>query len=192
MLDVASPEQAQALARKKARLAEIIKLKSIRRGTFKLASGGTSNYYLDLRPTTFDAEGANLIADLVYSMLGDDAAIEAIGGLELGSVPVIVGVSMRSFPERPIAGFVVRKQTKGHGTDQKIDGNFRPHSTVVVLEDVTTKGGSVMQAVRAVRQQGATVKTVITIVDRLEGAAEALKHEGIELKAVFTAPELLD
>ena len=192
MLDVASPEQAQALAKKKARLAEIIKLKSIRRGTFKLASGGTSDYYLDLRPTTFDAEGANLIADLVYGMIGDDPAVEAIGGLELGSVPIVVGVSMRSFPRRPIAGFVVRKQTKGHGTDQKIDGNFRPNSTVVILEDVTTKGGSVMQAIRAVRQQGAAVKTVITVVDRVEGAAQALKQEGIELKAVFTARELLD
>jgi len=192
MLDVASPERAAALAKKKARLLEIIKQKSIRKGTFKLASGGTSSYYLDLRPTTFDPEGANLVADLVYSMLGDDPEVAAIGGLELGSVPIVIGVAMRSFARRPIAGFVVRKQTKGHGTDQKIDGNFPPHATVVILEDVTTKGGSVMQAVRAVRAQGATVKKIITLVDRLEGAAENLKQEGIALEAVFTAPELLD
>jgi orotate phosphoribosyltransferase len=191
MLDVASPELAAALAKKKARLLEIIKQKSIRKGTFKLASGGTSNYYLDLRPTTFDPEGANLVADLVYSMLGDDPDIAAIGGLELGSVPIVIGVAMRSFDRRPIAGFVVRKQTKGHGTDQKIDGNFPPRATVIILEDVTTKGGSVMQAVRAVRAQGATVKKIITLVDRLEGAAENLKQEGIALEAVFTAPELL-
>ena len=182
MLQVASPKE---------RLLEIIKQKSIRKGTFRLASGGTSDYYLDMRPTTFDPEGANLVADLVYAMLRDDRDVEAIGGLELGSVPIIIGVSMRSFGQRPIAGFVVRKQTKGHGTDQKIDGNFRPNSTVVLLEDVTTKGGSVMQAVHAVRAQGATVKKIITIVDRLEGARENLKREGIDLEAVFTAPELL-
>jgi orotate phosphoribosyltransferase len=191
MLNVASPEQAAALAKKRLRLSEIIKGKSIRKGTFKLASGGTSNYYLDMRPTTFDAEGSNLVADLVYDRLRDDADVEAVGGLELGSVPIIVGVTMRSFALRPIAGFVVRKQTKGHGTDQKIDGNFRPNSTVILLEDVTTKGGSVMQAVRAVRAQGATVKKIITVVDRLEGAAQTLKEEGIDLEAVYTAPELL-
>lgn len=182
---------AAALAKKKLRLSEIIKQKSIRKGTFKLASGGTSDYYLDMRPTTFDPEGANLVADLVYGMLGDDEDVEAIGGLELGSVPIIIGVCMRSYPQRPLAGFVVRKEKKGHGTDQKIDGNFRPNSTVILLEDVTTKGGSVMQAVRAVRQQGATVKKIITIVDRLEGAAKNLKEEGIDLEAVYTAPELL-
>jgi orotate phosphoribosyltransferase len=177
--------------KKKGRLLEIIKQKSILKGHFKLASGETSDYYLDMRPTTFDAEGAILVADLVYDMLSGDDDVEAVGGLELGSVPVIVGVSMRSFARRPLAGFVVRKQKKGHGTDQQIDGNFRPGSTVVLLEDVTTKGGSVMQAVHAVRQQGATVKKIITIVDRLQGAVEALKHEGIDLEAVFTAPELL-
>jgi orotate phosphoribosyltransferase len=191
MLNVASPEQAAALAKKRLRLAQIIKQKSIRKGTFKLASGGTSDYYLDIRPTTFDPEGSNLVADLVYDRLRDDTDVEAIGGLELGSVPIIIGVCMRSFAQRPIAGFVVRKQTKGYGTDQKIDGNFRPNSTVILLEDVTTKGGSVMQAVRAVRAQGATVKKIITIVDRLEGAAQTLKDEGVDLEAVFAAPELL-
>jgi orotate phosphoribosyltransferase len=191
MLDVTSPERAAALAKKKLRLLEIVKRRSIHKGTFKLASGGTSDYYLDMRSTTFDPEGANLVADLVYSMLNDDHDVEAIGGLELGAVPIVIGVCMRSFGQRPLAGFVVRKEKKGHGTDQKIDGNFRPNSTVVLLEDVTTKGESVLQAVRAVRAQGAKVKKIITIVDRLEGASENLKREGIDLEAIFTAPELL-
>src|SRR5208282_894761 len=140
-----------------------------------------SDYYLDMKPTTFDPEGANLLADIVYGMLSGDYDVEAIGGLEVGSVPIIIAVCMRSWGRRPITGFVVRKEKKGHGTDRLIDGNFRPNSTVVLLEDVTTKGDSVMQAVRAVRQQGATVKKIITIVDRLEGAAGNLKQEGIEL-----------
>jgi len=87
--------------------------------------------------------------------------------------------------------FVVRKEKKGHGTDQKIDGNFRPNTTVVLIEDVTTKGGSVMQAVNAVRAQGATVKKIITIVDRLEGAEVNLQKEGLALAPIFTTKDLL-
>ncbi len=98
----------------------------------------------------------------------------------------------RSWPERPINGFVVRKERKDHGTTKRIEGNFRPQSTVVLFDDVTTKGGSVMQAVRAVREQGATVKTVITLVDRLEGAAENLRREGIDLVPIFTTRDLLE
>jgi orotate phosphoribosyltransferase len=84
----------------------------------------------------------------------------------------------------------VRKDKKGHGTDKKIDGNFRPNTNVVLLEDVTTRGGSVMQAVQAVRAQGATVKKVISVVDRLEGAAGNLAKEGIELASIFTTDDL--
>jgi orotate phosphoribosyltransferase len=90
-----------------------------------------------------------------------------------------------------IRGFIVRKEKKGHGTDKKIDGNFRPNSTVILFDDVTTKGGSVMQAVQAVRAQGATVKKIITIVDRLEGAKDRLREEGIDLVPIFTTHDLL-
>ncbi|HUB97359.1 MAG TPA: orotate phosphoribosyltransferase [Stellaceae bacterium] len=173
------------------RLLEIVKEKSLLKGRFQLASGGFSDYYLDMKPTTFDAEGASLVADIVYSMMSGDDDVTAIGGLELGAVPVIVAVCARSWPDRPMAGFVVRKEKKGHGTDQKIDGCFKDNATVILIEDVTTKGGSVMQAVRAVRERGATVKKIITLVDRLEGAAQNLAAEGITLVPVFTARELL-
>jgi orotate phosphoribosyltransferase len=176
----------------RARLLEIVKAKSLLKGRFQLVSGGFSDYYLDMKPTTFDAEGAALVADIVFSLLSEDQDVTAIGGLELGAVPVIVAVVARSWPERPIAGFVVRKETKGHGTDQKIDGCFTDKSTVVLIDDVTTKGGSVMQAVRAVRERGATVKKIITLVDRLEGAAENLAAAGIPLVPVFTTRDLLD
>jgi orotate phosphoribosyltransferase len=173
------------------RLLEIVRAKSLLKGRFQLVSGGFSDYYLDMKPTTFNAEGAALVADIVFSMLREDADVTAIGGLELGAVPVIVAVCARSWPERPIAGFVVRKETKGHGTDQKIDGCFTDKSIVVLIDDVTTKGGSVMQAVNAVRAQGATVKKIITIVDRLEGAEENLKKEGLVLAPIFTTKDLL-
>jgi len=181
-----------SISQSKKRLLEIIKQKSLLRGTFKLVSGATSNYYLDMKPTTFDPEGSNLIADIAYNMLADEPDIDAIGGLELGSVPIVTAISMRSWErQHPITGFVVRKEKKGHGTDKAIDGNFRPNSTVVLFEDVTTKGGSVMIAINAVRHLGGEVRKVITIVDRLEGATENLKKEGIGLEAIFTTKDLL-
>ncbi len=179
------------LAKEKQRLLEIIKQKSLLLGEFKLASGGTSNFYLDIKRTAFDPEGSVLISEIICGMLKDDTDVDSIGGLELGAVPIVSGVVARSWPGRPLNGFVVRKEKKGHGTDKQIDGNFKPNTTVVLFDDVTTKGGSVMQAVRAVRAQGATVKRIITIVDRLQGAEENLKKEGIELEAIFTTTDLL-
>ena len=175
----------------RARLLEIIRQKSLLRGTFKLVSGATSNYYLDMKPTTFDPEGATLIGEIICDMMQGDTDIDSIGGLELGAVPIVAAVCAQSFRGRPVNGFVVRKEKKGHGTDQKIDGNFKPNTTVVLIEDVTTKGGSVMQAVNAVRAQGATVKKIITIVDRLEGAEANLKKEGLVLAPIFTTKDLL-
>ena len=176
----------------KERLLDIIKEKSLltEGGPFKLASGALSDYYLDMKPTTFDPEGASLIANIVVHMLSGEA-VDSIGGLELGAVPIIAAVCARTWPERPIAGFIVRKEKKGHGTDKKIDGNFKDGSNVILFDDVTTKGGSVMQAVRAVRDRGAKLKRIITIVDRLEGATENLRNEGIELIPIFTTRELL-
>jgi orotate phosphoribosyltransferase len=180
-------------ARARARLLEIIRQKSLitEGGPFKLASGAMSDYYLDMKPTTFDAEGAALVAEIIVDMLAEERDIDSIGGLELGAVPIVAAVCAHSFGRKPVAGFVVRKEKKGHGTDQKIDGNFRDGSRVVLIEDVTTKGGSVMQAVRAVRDRGATVATIITIVDRLEGAADNLKKDGLALRPIFTTRDLL-
>jgi len=188
------PDAAQTadLQQAKARLMDVIRAKSLHTegGPFKLASGAMSDYYIDMKPTLFSPEGLNLIADLIFALIRDDNSIDAIGGLELGAVPIAVAVSMRSFKDRGIDGFVVRKEAKDHGTARKIDGNFRSNSHVVLIEDVTTKGGSVMQAVNAVRARGATVTKVITIVDRLEGATAALKAEGIELVPLCTIAEL--
>jgi orotate phosphoribosyltransferase len=190
---VAAPKPSAALAKQKEQLLDIIKRQSLltKGGPFKLASGAMSDYYLDLKPTMFDPHGAALIGEIINSMLAEDRDVDAIGGLELGAVPIVAAVSALSVRARPIKSFVVRKENKGHGTDKKIDGNFTPNTTVVLIEDVTTRGGSVMQAVRAVREKGATVKRIITIVDRLEGAAENLKKEGIAIEAIFTTRDLL-
>ena len=152
---------------------------------FRLASGKTSNVFFDLKKTVLDPEGANLMADAVLDLLKDDRP-DFIGGLEMGAVPVVQAICTKSFPENPIRGFFVRKELKGHGTNQSIEGHLGEGARVVVLEDVTTTGGSALKAVAAVEGRGCRVDRVITIVDRLEGARENLARHGITLIALFT------
>jgi orotate phosphoribosyltransferase len=172
---------------KKQRLRDIIAKKSLLSGSFTLASGKPSGYFFDMKKTMFDPEGASLVGELIYELVADDTDCAAIGGLELGAVPIAVAVAMKSSEgKRPIDAFFVRKEAKDHGTAKLIDGNFAPGSKVIVLEDVTTTGGSAMKAVKAVRDQGGTVAKIVTIVDRLEGARENLKKEGLELVSLFT------
>ena len=172
---------------KRERLRDLIARESLLTGeSFTLASGKSSGYFFDMKKTMFHPEGASLIADLIFEAIKDDKDVAYIGGLEMGAVPVISGVCMRSWPERPISGFFVRKQTKDHGTAKLIDGRLEPGKSVILLEDVTTTGGSVMKAVEAARSQGCKVKKIVTIVDRLEGARANLAKEGLELVALFT------
>lgn len=175
----ASPEDA---------LREIIRTKSYRKDqSFKLSSGVASPYFFDMKRTMLDPEGATLIADIVAGRPELKGA-KAIGGLAMGAVPIVSVVCARSFERgEPIPGFFVRRERKGHGTDKKIDGcDLREGDRVVLVDDVTTTGGSVMLAINAAREVGCVVDTVITLVDRLEGAKENLRAEGIELVAIFT------
>jgi orotate phosphoribosyltransferase len=171
---------------KRARLRQVIKEKSLSTGgNFKLASGAGSTFYFDMKKTMFDPEGAALIADVLFEAIKNDA-IDQVGGLEIGAVPIATAVAMRSWPERPIRAFFVRKEAKGHGTNRLIDGQYIDGGKTILFEDVTTTGGSVMKAVNAVRERGGTVAKIVTLVDRLEGAKASLAKEGIELVAIFT------
>jgi orotate phosphoribosyltransferase len=173
------------------RLRQIIKSESFLQGDFTLASGQKSNYFLDMKKTVFHPEGAALAADILFNTIRNDD-IEYIGGLEIGAIPIVAGLCARSWPDRPIKAFFVRKAVKDHGTSKLIDGQFAPNSKVLILEDVTTTGGSAMKAVNAVREQGCSVDKILTIVDRLEGATENLKREGLQLVSIFTIRDLLD
>lgn len=171
---------------KKQRLRDIIAKKSLLSGSFTLASGKPSGYFFDMKKTMFDPEGASLAGELLCDLV-EEAGCKAVGGLELGAVPIAVAIAMKSSERgKPIDAFFVRKEVKDHGTAKLIDGNFAPGSTVIVLEDVTTTGGSAMKAVNAVRAQGGKVAKILTIVDRLEGARDNLKKEGLELVSLFT------
>jgi orotate phosphoribosyltransferase len=174
------------LPAKKERLLGIIRRQSLLQNRdFVLASGRSSNFFFDMKRTMFDPEGASLVADLLFERIRDET-VDSIGGLETGAIPIVAALCVRSWPEQPIRGFFVRKEIKGHGTDQRIDGLLESGSRVILFEDVTTTGASVMQAAAAVGQRGCTIVKIIAIVDRLEGADQNFKNAGIKFESLFT------
>ncbi len=188
----AAEARAASRRERRGRLRDIIHERSLLRdGDFVLASGRKSPVFFDMKMTVLDPEGAALIAEAVLDLIEDDPA-ELIGGLELGAVPIVAAVCVMSAGRRPIRGFIVRKAKKGHGTDRLIDGPIREGARAVVVEDVTTTGGSALQAVEAARAKGCRVDKAITIVDRLEGAVENLAKHGVALESLFTMRDFTD
>jgi orotate phosphoribosyltransferase len=174
------------LSYKRQKLLGIISRASLLLGReFRLTSGGSSNFFIDLKKTMLDPEGASLLADLLFDKIRDED-VDCIGGMETGAIPIVAVVCMRSWPERPIKGFFIRKEAKGHGTDHRVDGLLDRGSRVILFEDVTTTGSSVMRAVDQTRQFQCTILKVIAVVDRLEGAEENFRQAGITFEALFT------
>jgi orotate phosphoribosyltransferase len=138
-----------------------------------------------MKKTMLDPAGINLLADaLLEKVYLTDAAY--VGGLAIGAVPLVVATVMRSHGQaRPLKGFWVRKEQKDHGTRNSADGYIVDGTKVVMLEDVTTTGESVMKAINEARQRHCEVTAVITVVDRQEGARENLEKQGITLLPVF-------
>ena len=163
----------------------------LRGGRIKLVSGAESSFYFNMKPTAFEPEGAALIAELMLDEALRDGA-ELVGGLEMGAIPIVACVSQLSFLRgRPIAGFFVRKAAKEHGTRKIVEG--LPEGVriagkrALLVDDVTTTGGSVLRAALAAREAGAEVRTVVTIVDRLEGAEANLARHDLRLIPLTTA-----
>jgi orotate phosphoribosyltransferase len=177
----------QMTARAYRHLRDIISEKSlIRDQSFKLSSGADSSYFFNMKMTMLDPEGSNLIADAMLDILGT-LEFSSVGGMAVGSVPLVSSIATKSLlRSRNYPAFFVRKEVKDHGVQTKIDGHITPNSKVVLVEDVTTTGGSIMRAVEAVREIGCAVDTVLTVVDRLEGARENLSAERIRLIPLFT------
>ncbi|CAA2137249.1 orotate phosphoribosyltransferase [Hyphomicrobium sp. ghe19] len=176
---------------RRARLIEIIKERSFQEGpAFKLASGKTSTFYFNMKPTMLDSEGAYLIASLILDQL-ENVEADLIGGLEMGAVPIASGVAAVSYTQgRKLPAFFVRKQAKEHGTQALVEGLAKGDSMagkkVVVVEDVTTTGGSALKAADALRAAGAEIVSVITVVDRLDGAAETFAAAGLKFEPLLT------
>ena len=176
-------------AAKRARLKALISAKSVLTGgDFKLASGGQSSVFFDMKMTLLDPEGINLVADLMLQLL-EGERVDSIGGLVLGACPIVDAITLKAYPARRISGFYVRKEPKARGTNKMIEGPLAPGAACVMVEDVTTQGSSVLKAVTEARAIGCTVGTVLTCVDRQQGARERLKAEGIALRPLFTMDE---
>ena len=179
----------------RARLHEIIRKRSFGRGEITLASGRKSDFYFNLKPTMLDPEGATLLAELTYEALKDDQ-LDFIGGLEIGAVPLAGAIAQLSWIKgHPIAAFFVRKKPKEHGARLAVEGLAKGESLkgkrVVVLEDVTTTGGSALKAVEAVREEGAEVALILTMIDREEGASETFAQAGLAFRSLYKAAEFL-
>jgi orotate phosphoribosyltransferase len=174
------------------RLIEQLQRVSLKRGSFTLASGRTSHYYVDGRKVTLSAAGAALIGAGVLERLADRPEVQAVGGLTMGADPIVgatlalAGLMGRS----DIRGFLVRKEAKAHGTGSRVEGPLEPGTTVAIVDDVATTGGSSLQAVDAVEAMGCKVAVVIAVLDRLEGAAAAFEARGLPFEALLTIRDL--
>lgn len=158
---------------------------------FRLASGGTSDYYIDGKMIEVFSESAHLIGEVLYDRT-KDFQVDAIGGLEVGAVPLTTAAVISYHRHgRKMEGFWVRDEVKRHGTQKLIEGGLKPGSRVVIVDDVVTKGSSAIKAIRAVREKGCEVVVVVALVDRLVGAAELFRqHEVKHYCPIFTIRDL--
>lgn len=178
----------------KKRLMELILERSFRYSEdppFTLSSGRKSPYYFDCKPTTLDPEGMNLIGHLVFDMLSD-SRITAAGGLTLGADPIANALSLISFQRgRPIKSFIVRKDAKGHGTKNRIEGSVKPGETVAVIDDVVTTGASTITAIESAREAGLVVERAIVLLDREEGGMENIRACVDRVDPLLTRSEIM-
>jgi orotate phosphoribosyltransferase len=161
-------------AEARSQLLELFKKRAFALGKFTLASGKESNYYINSKKLIFHSEAVALLGELLWDST-KHLNIQAIGGLEVGAIPMAAAAALRYHQEgRALEGFFVRKQAKTHGSQERIEGVLEAGMRVAMVDDVLTTGGSIMQAIEEVEKRGAMIVTVICIVDRLEGARELL------------------
>lgn len=172
-------------------LKEIFKQRSILKGDFTLVSGRKSSYYINGKMTTLHSRGLYLGAKLLLERL-DGLPYDAFAGPTIGADPII-GALLFLSAERGAEklGLLIRKEAKGHGTKSLVEGSCPAGTRVVLLEDVATTGGSLLRAAAAVEEAGGTIALVVTLVDREEGAAEALAAAGYRFDSLFKVKELL-
>lgn len=182
-----------------AALKKLLLEKSVRTGSFTLASGKQSDLYIDCRVTALDPFGANLIGDLGWHAVrskihSEHLKIDAIGGMTLGADPISLAIGMTSAAKHPAEAlqvFTVRKEPKGHGAGKQIEGNFKAGDNVIVVDDVITTGGSTLKAIDAIERDGGKIAFCLVLVDREEGGRQAIEARGIHVLPLFTRSTLL-
>ena len=180
-------------AAKRERLLALLRTQAFQEREVVLSSGRISNFYIDCKQVSLDAEGATLIGELFHAVIEEIApSAVAVGGLTLGADPLATATSVISFQRgRPRAAFIVRKEAKAHGTNQWLETTRLPAGAeVVILEDVVTTGASTLKAIERARLAGLRVLHAVGLVDRLEGGREAVVQE-TPLTTLFTRRDFL-
>ena len=185
--------EAEQRAQDRNHLKKLLQERCFIQGTFRLASGKTSSVYFDCRRATLDPQGLVLISDLLLDLVEDlrqgGLAINAVGGPSLGADPIAAGVALRSFQrQRPLPAFLVRSAAKTHGTGRLIENDIPAGTSVLVVEDVVTSGGSVRKAIDRILESGLVIAAVACIVDREEGGRQTLAPYGFH--PLFTRSQL--
>lgn len=176
------------------RLKQIILELSYEKRKVTLASGRESDFYFDGKQTTLHSEGGLLVGKLFYEAIKDVENVQGVGGITLGADPIATATSIAAYLDgRPMHAFIIRKEPKGHGTGQWLEGrkNLPPGTRVVIVEDVVTTGGSSMKAVRRAEEEGLVVLGIVALVDREEGGRENIEAEGVWLRSIFTKSQLV-
>ena len=182
----------------KEQLRALLQQKSVCHGEFTLASGAKSDFYVDARVTTLDPRGACLVGEVGWELVKETASklgkrVDAIGGLTMGADPVALSIGIaaqQKAPSIPLQVFTVRKSVKEHGRQKRIEGNFSPGDSVVVVDDVITTGGSTIQAIDAIEEAGGQIAFVIVLVDREEGGRKNIEKRGHKVIPIFTRADL--
>jgi orotate phosphoribosyltransferase len=168
-------------------LITLVRQKALKFGQFTLASGKKATYYLDGKQVTLDPAGARLVAEGLLDLLAAGQMPTAVGGMSIGADPITAAVvTMSAVRGTPLVGFMVRKEAKGHGTNQYIEGPVKPGDTAVIVEDVVTTGGSSLKAIERVEAFGMKVIGVLAIIDRMEGGGPAFAQRGYPLASLLT------
>ena len=178
------------------RLCTLLRERSFAKKRVVLASGKESDFFIDCKQTVLTAEGHVLVGELMLDALAQLPACDAIAGVELGGCPLASAVSLTSHQRDPSAAkdaVYVRKDAKDHGSKRELEGDTRlaPGASLVILEDVTTTGGSTLKAVAKLRAAGYRVVGVVALVDRLEGGREAIEAAGLPFIALYTRRDFI-
>lgn len=189
-VSLAAPSFTASPAEMRLALLPLLASQAYRHGNFTLASGRSSHHYVNCKPVSLSGTGLALLGALMLEQV--EAEARAVAGLTLGADPLVSAVAMMAaLVGEELNALIVRKEAKGHGTGAWLEGPLpEPGSTITVLEDVVTTGGSSLKAVQQLREAGYTVNRVVTIVDRQEGGIEAMTAAGLELRSLFLLDEV--
>jgi orotate phosphoribosyltransferase len=166
---------------------------AVTRGNITLSSGKKSDLYIDMRLITLSSRGSFLISDVLFDML-KDTDFDAIGGMTMGADPIVGSFAAVSYlKNKPVDSFIIRKESKGHGKKKRIEGPLKDGAKVVIVDDVSTTGGSILQSIDVIEQStNCEIVKVVSLVDRLEGAGKSLAERGYDLCSIFDRNDIIN